>query len=119
MSGAPDNAFCRLERGELKLSQVPRLLSLAKVHNVPQKFFPVFEREVEQVLKSRGLSSSRDFSSRQLFQRISSSVRPVPDMIRAVQLIKQAGQIIYRAYSICNIDRGSKEAIIQVHMHLS
>ena len=57
------------------------------------KFFPVFEKEVESVALSRGMTVPHGFSARQLFERISGSVKPVPAMIRAVKLIKKAGEV--------------------------
>ena len=58
-----------------------------------RQFFPVFERECVSVAMSQGIIPPRGFSARKLFQRISSSVRLIPAMIRAVQLIKKAGGI--------------------------
>ena len=43
--------------------------------------------------KSRGMIIPPGFSASKLFQRISSSVRPVPSMIRAVQLLNKAGEV--------------------------
>ena len=57
-------------------------------------FFPEFEREVERVTKAQGSSAvlSAGFSASLLFQRMASSVRPLPAMIRAVASIQQAGE---------------------------
>ena len=43
--------------------------------------------------KSRGMIIPPGFSASKLFQRISSSVRLVPSMIRAVQLLNKAGEV--------------------------
>jgi epoxide hydrolase-like predicted phosphatase len=75
VSGEPNNAFCKLERGELTLSQ----------------FFPGFESEVGRVVESHGSTVPAGFSASVLFKRMSSSVRPVPAMIRAVDTLQQAG----------------------------
>ena len=44
--------------------------------------------------QSQGLPVPRGFSARHLFERISSSVKPVPAMTRAVKLIKKAGEMM-------------------------
>jgi hypothetical protein len=77
VSGEPNNAFCKLERGELTLSQ----------------FFPGFESEVGRVVESHGSTVPAGFSASVLFKRMSSSVRPVPAMIRAVDTLQQAGEM--------------------------
>lgn len=74
-NGWPNNAFCRLERGELKLSQ----------------FCPKFEEECHQLAQSQGLQFPAKFSAKALFDRISSDVKPVPEMLRALPILKRFG----------------------------
>ena len=50
---------------------------------------------MRSVARSQGVSVPRDFSARKLFQRITSSTRPMPAMIRAVTLLKEAGIVYY------------------------
>ena len=61
----------------------------------------MFERECASVAMSQGIIPPRDFSTGELFKRISSSVRPIPAMIRAVQIIKIAGGIMNKISSNC------------------
>ena len=51
---------------------------------------------MEREARSAGAAAvvSGGFSARQLFQRMASSVRPVPAMFRAVEIIKQAGETL-------------------------
>jgi epoxide hydrolase-like predicted phosphatase len=76
INGAPDNAFCRMERGEIKLSQ----------------FCDEFRKECEDLIKDvyeRGLPL--EFSVRELFSRIRKRTRIVPEMIDAIRQLKTKG----------------------------
>ncbi|KAL5460426.1 hypothetical protein EMCRGX_G033873 [Ephydatia muelleri] len=74
-NGWPNNAFCRLERGELKLSQ----------------FCPKFEDECHQLAQSQGVLLPKHFSAKALFDRIGSDVQPIPEMLEALQILKKSG----------------------------
>ena len=47
---------------------------------------------MQSVAESQGMAVPRGFSARELFQRIANTVRPIPAMVRAVQLVKEAGK---------------------------
>ena len=49
-------------------------------------------------MESHGSTVPAGFSASVLFQRMSSSVRPVPAMIRAVDTIQQAGEMENKSY---------------------
>lgn len=82
LHGAPDNAFCRLERGELTLSQ----------------FIPEFEKECATLAKKRGVAFLEGFSARELFKRIAVG-KPIPEMISAVEHLRQLG---YKTCALTN-----------------
>ena len=46
------------------------------------------------MVQSQGLTVPQGFSARHLFERISNTVKPVLAMIRAVELIKKAGEMM-------------------------
>ena len=56
---------------------------------------------MQSVAESRGMAVPRGFSARELFQRIANTVRPIPAMIRAVQLIKEAGETKQKRITLC------------------
>ncbi|XP_064405260.1 bifunctional epoxide hydrolase 2-like isoform X2 [Halichondria panicea] len=75
MVSGSDNAFSRLERGELTLSQ----------------FVPVFEREVCGVARSKGVELKSGFSALELFRKINNNYQPCVEMLEAATRVKQRG----------------------------
>ena len=55
------------------------------------QFFPEFEKECQEVAHSRGLTIPWGFSARELFQKMATTLEPIPEMIAAVKILRTAG----------------------------
>ena len=89
--GAPDNGFCRLERGELTLSQVSTCGCVGDCDTPISQFVPVFDQEVSAVAMEMGEGLTHGFSTLELFGRISVSYQPCYEMVKAAVTLRQKG----------------------------
>ncbi|XP_065883827.1 bifunctional epoxide hydrolase 2-like [Dysidea avara] len=76
--GAPNNAFCRLETGELTLSE----------------FAPLFEKECQLATGQLGIQLPSSFSARTLFENIRAASAVNQRMFQAASKLKQNGYLI-------------------------
>lgn len=74
IKGRPDNAFCRMERGEITVSQ----------------FCDAFERECREYAKENKVNLSPSFKGQELFRSFSQTM-PVPEMLNAIRVLKNRG----------------------------
>lgn len=74
IKGRPDNAFCKMERGELTVTQ----------------FCEAFEKECHAHAKETNVTLTSDFSGHDLFKSFSQTL-PVPEIMNAIAVLKNKG----------------------------